>query len=91
MLAIVGLNAMAFDSTAWFEKKRLHEREIARLKTAYGECLKKMVEPAENVTVPVEVFGDGAVRTLIKAEKAQEKSLHSAAVKPYTLTARVTF
>ncbi len=70
MLAIAGLNAMAFDSTAWFEKKRLHEREVARLKAAYGECLKKMVEPAENVTVPVEVFGDGAVRTLIKAEKA---------------------
>jgi hypothetical protein len=70
MLAIAGLNAMAFDSTAWFEKKRLHEREIARLKAAYGECLRKMVEPAENVTVPVEVFGDGAVRTLIKAEKA---------------------
>lgn len=70
MLAIAGLNAMAFDSTAWFEKKRLHEQEIGRLKAAYDECRKKVLEPAENVTVPVEVFEDGSVRTLIKADKA---------------------
>lgn len=70
MLTIAGLNAMAFDSTAWFEKKRLHAQEVDRLKTAYDACRKNVLEPAENVTVPVEVFEDGSVRTLIKADMA---------------------
>ena len=70
MLSMAVLNAMAFDSAAWFEKRRLHAEEVSRLKLAYPECVEKMGEPAEDVVVPVEIFEDGAVRTVIYAKKA---------------------
>lgn len=63
--------ARAFDSTAWLEKRADLEHEIERLRTAYRQCVQNLQAPAEDVTVPVETFPDGSVKTTVHAKKAQ--------------------
>lgn len=62
---------MAFDSADWHGKRELMAREAERLRGVYSNCLAQVRAPAENVTVPVEAFDDGAVKVVVKAKKAQ--------------------
>jgi hypothetical protein len=65
------LGAQAFDLDAWNAQRDLHMREVARLRTAYSNCLQRIEHPAEEVTVPVETYTNGAVRLVVQARRAQ--------------------
>ena len=67
----VAFDLMAFDSAEWLEKRELLTREAERLQMAYRNCVANLQTPAEDVTVPVEVFEDGSVKLVIHARKAQ--------------------
>lgn len=70
-LLAAAAQAAAFDSTTWLEKREILSREAERLMAAYTNISAKVTEPAENVTVPVESFPDGAIKTVVQARKAQ--------------------
>lgn len=61
----------AFDSSAWMGDRSARLQEAARLRSAYRQCAAAVREPAENVTVPVENYPDGSVKTSVVAERAQ--------------------
>ena len=63
--------ADAFDSAEWLGKRELLLREAERLRAAYSNCLEKAKAPAEDVTIPVETFDDGSVKSVVAAKKAQ--------------------
>ena len=71
MAAMAASAALAFDSAGWHEKRGLLLREAERLRAAYSNCLSRVKMPAEDVTVPVETFDDGSVKTVVAAKKAQ--------------------
>ena len=62
--------AQAFDSAEWLEKRQILLREAERLRVAYSNCLSRVKSPAEDVTVPMETFADGSVKTVVKARRA---------------------
>lgn len=68
---IVAFSALAFDSNEWLGKRDVLTREAERLRAVYTNCLQKLEQPADDVTVPVETFPDGSVKTLIFAKRAQ--------------------
>ena len=63
--------AQAFDSAEWLGKRQVLLREAERLSAAYSNCLSRVKSPAEDVTVPVETFADGSVKTVVAAKRAQ--------------------
>ena len=63
--------AQAFDSAEWHGKRQVLLREAERLHAAYSNCLARVKSPAEDVTVPVETFDDGSVKTVVVAKRAQ--------------------
>ena len=63
--------AFAFDSAEWHGKRELFAREAERLTAAYSNCAARASEPAEQVTIPVETFPSGSVKTLVSARKAR--------------------
>lgn len=65
------VTAAAFDSEAWLGKRELLTREAERLQRAYADTSRRIDSPAENVTVPLESFDDGSVKTSVTAGKAQ--------------------
>ena len=64
------LAAHAFDSAEWLGKRQLLLLEAERLRAAYSNCLARVKSPAEDVTVPVETFADGSVKTVVVAKRA---------------------
>lgn len=64
-------SAMAFDSAEWHEKRELLTREAERLMMVYSNCVAHLDQPADDVTVPVETFEDGSVKTVVFAKHAQ--------------------
>lgn len=60
----------AFDSTEWLAKREMLTREAERLQAAYTNCLARVKEPAEDVTIPLETFPDGSVKSSIFAKRA---------------------
>ena len=65
------VSAQAFDSAEWHEKREVLLREAERLQAAYSNCLQNVHEPAESITVPVETFPDGSVKTVVSARRAR--------------------
>ena len=63
--------ALAFDSAEWHGKRELLLREAERLQAAYSNCVAHLSEPAENITVPVETYDDGSVKTVVSARRAR--------------------
>lgn len=61
----------AFDSVAWHDQREVFAREAERLRGCYSNCLAQVNSPAENVSIPVESYADGAVKTVVNAAKAQ--------------------
>jgi len=62
--------AAAFDSEEWLAQRELFAREAERLQTAYSNCVRRVANPATEVTVPVEVFPNGSVKSSVSARKA---------------------
>lgn len=46
-------------------------KEAQRLRAAYSNCVARLQEPAEDVTIPVDTYPDGSVRFVVSAKKAQ--------------------
>ena len=67
---LAAASAQAFDSAEWLGKRQLLLREAERLRAAYSNCLSRVQSPAEDVTVPVETFADGSVKTVVVAKRA---------------------
>lgn len=63
--------AAAFDPDSWLERRELLTREAERLEKLYAKCAEKADNPAEKVTLPIDTFPSGAVKSLVTAEKAQ--------------------
>lgn len=63
--------AAAFDSAAWMERRVDLANEVGRLRDEYRRCAGKADSPAEDVSLPVETFPDGSVKTSVQAKKAQ--------------------
>ena len=60
-----------FSVEKWFERRDERMDEAKRLREIYGKCVDAIRSPAEDVTVPVENYEDGSVKTSIFADKAQ--------------------
>lgn len=71
VFTLAAFSAAAFDSQEWLGKRELLAREAERLQRAYADALKRIDSPAENITVPVESFPDGGIKTSVFARKAQ--------------------
>ena len=56
---LAALSAHAFDSAGWLGQRALLDREAERLRAAYPKFRERVVEPAENVVIPVESHPDG--------------------------------
>lgn len=63
--------ALAFDSEAWLARRAQFDREAERLKSRYADCAAAVKSPAENVSVPIENWPDGTLRSQITAARAQ--------------------
>ncbi len=71
--AMSAMCVCAFSSAKWMAE-RGDDSDMLRLRAAYAECAKKIAEnqeaPAENVSIPVESFPDGTVKSRVTAAKA---------------------
>jgi hypothetical protein len=63
--------APAFDMDAWLARRARVDEEARAFRLVYSNCVAAVRLPAENVSVPVETWPDGAPKTLVRAEKAQ--------------------
>ncbi len=71
LLTLIFATAQAFDAAAWFEKRTMLGQEADRLRVEYSFYAQKVESPAENLILPLEKFPNGAIKTLLKAKKAQ--------------------
>ena len=62
--------APAFNSEAWMTARSQATAEATELREAYNTYAAKVALPAENLTVPLESFPDGAVKSSIFAKSA---------------------
>lgn len=60
----------AFDSAEWLVKRDVLSREAERLRQAYSNCVARVVDPAEDIVIPIETFPDGSVKSSVSAKKA---------------------
>ena len=65
------LASARFSVERWFERRSERMDEANRLRGIYAKCVDALRTPAEDVTVPVENYEDGSVKTSIFAKKAQ--------------------
>jgi hypothetical protein len=63
--------APAFDMDAWLARRARVDEKARAFRLVYSNCVAAVRLPAENVSVPVETWPDGAPKTLVRAEKAQ--------------------
>ncbi|MBR4523713.1 MAG: hypothetical protein IKO64_05715 [Kiritimatiellae bacterium] len=67
---LAALAAPAFDSDAWFAERESHAAAAAALRGQYAKFAAKVATPAENLTVPLENFADGSIKSTIFAKRA---------------------
>lgn len=61
--------AAAFSSEKWLAE-RADDSDMLRLRAAFAECAQKVVAPAENVSMVLESYPDGKVKSRINAARA---------------------
>ena len=64
-----GAAAAAFSSERWLAE-RADDSDMLRLRAAFAECTKKTVAPAENVSMVLETYTNGVVKSRITAARA---------------------
>ena len=64
-----GTAAAAFSSERWLAE-RADDSDMLRLRAAFADCTKKTVAPAENVSMVLESYPDGTVKSRIRAARA---------------------
>ena len=70
IFAVLALAAFGFSSEKWLVE-RSDDSDMLRLRTAFRECQAKVDTPAEDVTLPLEHYPDGTVKSRLTAKKAQ--------------------
>lgn len=70
LTVFVATFALAFDVESWLQSREPHLAEIERLRAAYSNCVARLDVPAENVTIPIETFEDGSVKSVAYAKRA---------------------
>ncbi len=70
-ILLLAFEVHAFDSAAWWEKCSALSHEADRLRLAYRQCVGNLQTPAEDVTIPIEMFPDGSIKIIVHARKAQ--------------------
>ena len=66
---MLAAGAAAFSSERWLAK-RADDSDMLRLRAAFAECATKTVAPAENVSMVLESYPDGTVKSRITAARA---------------------
>ena len=61
--------AAAFSSERWLAE-RSDDSDMLRLRAAFAECAKKTVAPAENVSMVLETYTNGVVKSRVTAARA---------------------
>lgn len=69
-IGLAALLAVAFDSSAWLQKREIMTREAERFQSIYPKYAESSETPATDVFVPIEIFPDGSIRSSVKAKKA---------------------
>lgn len=69
LMLIVSTVAGAFSSEKWLAE-RGDDSDMLRLRAAYADCVKKLESPAENVSLPLESYPDGTVKSRLTAARA---------------------
>lgn len=73
LLLLAASGAGAFSSEKWLAE-RGDDSDVMRLRAVYAECTKRIAEnleaPAENVSIPIETFPDGTVKSRVTAARA---------------------
>ena len=64
-----GAAVAAFSSERWLAE-RADDSDMLRLRAAFAECAKKVVAPAENVSMVLESYPDGTAKSRITAARA---------------------
>jgi len=60
---------LAFSSERWLAE-RSDDSDMLRLRAAFAECAGKVVAPAENVSMVIDAYPDGKVKSRITAARA---------------------
>ena len=66
---MLAAGAAAFSSERWLAE-RSDDSDMHRLRAAFAECSKKTVAPAENVSMVLETYTNGVVKSRITAARA---------------------
>ena len=66
---VAGAAVGAFSSERWLAE-RADDSDMLRLRAAFAECAKKVVAPAENVSMVLESYPDGKAKSRITAARA---------------------
>ena len=66
---VAGAAVGAFSSERWLAE-RADDSDMLRLSAAFAECAKKVVAPAENVSMVLESYPDGKAKSRITAARA---------------------
>ena len=68
---LAALAAEAFDLDAWSAKCAEADEISAKMRTLYGKYASEAVDPALDLSIPVETYPSGAIKTLLTADKAR--------------------
>lgn len=69
--AIAVGSAVAFDSASWDVKNATMLAKAEKLRGEYADYRARSTTPAEDVTVPIELFENGEIKSVLHAKRAQ--------------------
>ena len=69
--ALAALSARAFDLDAWKVKCARTAELSSRMRSLYAKYAAEAVDPALDISIPVETYPAGSVKTVLSAEKAR--------------------
>lgn len=67
---VASVAAFGFDSDAWLAERAVREQAAMAMKAKYAKYAAAVKAPAENLTVPIENFPDGSIKSSIFAKRA---------------------
>lgn len=70
MISLLLALLFAVVPSEWLGKREILTREAERLRMAYEKHASLDVEPAEDVTLPLDTYADGSVKLIVVAKKA---------------------
>ena len=69
LAVLCAAGAFAFSSEKWLAE-RGDDSDRLRLRAAFEDCRKKLESPAEDVSIPLETYSDGTVKSRLTAGRA---------------------